>query len=105
MGQCIYVAETKDGPGVRKMPNALWMGPEAAGRELAKDHLLNTTVGVWFYERDLHDKADLRRRLLALVDHVTTPEFLRHYEEFGQRAREEWAQRQLRKRSGEGGSQ
>jgi hypothetical protein len=91
MGQGIYVAETKDGPSAREMPSEFWMSPEAAGRELAKGHLLNTTVGVWLYESDLHDKAALRRRLLALVDHVTAPEFLRSYEEFGQRVREEWA--------------
>ncbi len=90
MGQCIYVAETEKGPSTREMPSEMWMSPAAAGAELAKGHLLNTTIGVWFYERDLWDKAALRRRLLALVDYVTAPEFLRHYEE--------WGQQQLRKR-------
>jgi hypothetical protein len=104
MGQCIYVAEFPDGPVTREMPSEIWMGPEAAGRELAKGHLLNTTIGVWFYESHLHDKADLRRRLLALVDYVAAPEFLRQYEEFGQQFRKEWAARRSRKASGEDGA-
>ena len=85
MGQCIYVAAGDQGPRVREIPSELWMSPAAAGEELAKGHLLNTTVGLWFYERDLWDKRELRRRLMALVDHVTSPEFLAHYEEFGRR--------------------
>lgn len=87
MGQCIYVAGTEDGPVVREMPSELWMSPAAAGGVLAKGHFLNTTIGIWFYERDLWDKQALRRRLLALVDHVTSPDFLHHYEEWGQRQR------------------
>jgi hypothetical protein len=96
MGQCIYVAERLDAgkddlrararagaPLVREMPSELWMHPEEAGRTLGKDHLLNTTIGVWFYESDLWDKRALRRRLMALVQHVTSPEFLRDYEEWG----------------------
>lgn len=84
MGQCIYVRDTQNGPAVREMPSEVWMSPGGAGQWLAEGHFLNTTVGVWFYERDLWNKQALRRRLLALVDHVTSPDFLRHYEEWGQ---------------------
>ena len=90
MGECIYVAETADGPATRQMSSEVWMAPAAAGEWLAKGHFLNTTIGVWFYESDLWDKEALRRRLLALVDHVTAPDFLRHYEE--------WGKQQIRKR-------
>lgn len=90
MGQCIYVAEPAllaqsrgAPPIVREMRSEEWMDPSQAGRILAEGHLLNTTCGVWFYESDLWDKDALRRRLLALVDHVTAPDFLRHYEEWG----------------------
>jgi hypothetical protein len=62
MGQCIDVAEREDGPTTREMPSEMWMHPDAAGDELAKGHLLNTTVGVWCYESDLWDKQSLRRR-------------------------------------------
>lgn len=64
MGQCIYVAETRDGResemGLAHVPSAI---------------------------------CDMLRA--GRVDHVTAPEFLRRYEEWGQ---------QFRKRSGEGGS-
>jgi hypothetical protein len=86
MGKCIYVAEKagrKPGPVTREMRSETWMDPAAAGRVLATDHLLNTTLGVWFYESDLWDKRALRRRLMALVRHVTSPEFLREHEEWG----------------------
>jgi predicted transcriptional regulator len=81
MGKCIYVAEapTRGGkmkPVVQAIPSEVWMNPAEAGRVLAEGHLLNTTVGVWLYESDLLDKDELRARLLALVDHVTTPGFL-----------------------------
>ena len=92
MGQCIYVAESLDGTGegdpvVREMRSEEWMDPAEAGRILAEDHLLNTSTGVWFYESDLWDKRSLRRRLTALVRHVTSPTFLAEYEEWGRRGR------------------
>ncbi|MBI4515975.1 MAG: hypothetical protein HY699_09200 [Deltaproteobacteria bacterium] len=87
MGECIYVRDGEAGPEVRQMPSEVWMRPAGAGELLAKGHFLNTTLGVWFYEHDLWDKEALRRRLLALVDHVTAPEFLRRYEEWGQQFR------------------
>jgi len=86
MGQCIYVAEetaSKDGPVTREMRSEAWMDPAASGRALAEDHFLNSTLGVWFYESDLWDKQALRERLLALVEHVTSPSFLPEYEEVG----------------------
>jgi hypothetical protein len=93
MGQCIYVTESlgprKDRLVVREMRSEVWMNPAEAGRVLAEDHLLNTTIGVWFYESDLWDKKALRRRLTALIAHVTSPMFLRHYEEWGRKQRDE----------------
>jgi hypothetical protein len=65
------------------MRSETWCDPAEAGQVLAESHMLNTTIGVWFYELDLHDKAKLRATLLALVDHVTAPEFLPEYEAFG----------------------
>lgn len=100
MGQCVYVAENlgphTGGPVVREMPSEVWMNPAEAGRVLAKDHLLNTTAGVWFYESDLWDKRALRRRLTALARHVTSPSFLREYEAWGRKQLE--AQRQAARR-------
>jgi hypothetical protein len=90
MGQCIYVAERtgrKLGPVAREMRSETWMDPAEAGRVLAEDHLLNTTLGVWFYESDLWDKKALRRRLMALVRHVTSPSFMPRYEAWGREVR------------------
>ena len=61
MGQCIYVADSlgpgKPGPIVVEIPSKLWMHPDEAGRRLGKDHLLNTTLGVWLCdERHVWDK-------------------------------------------------
>jgi hypothetical protein len=67
------------------MPSEVWMDPAAAGRILAEGHFLNTTIGVWFYESDTWDKQTLRKKLLALVDHVTSPTFMPDYEEWGRR--------------------
>jgi hypothetical protein len=83
MGQCIYVAETTGRPETRELPSEVWMNPAEAGRLLGEKHFLNTTLGVWFYESDLWDKQALRAQLLALVEHVTSPEFLKHYEDWG----------------------
>ncbi len=103
MGQCIYVTESlgprKDGPVVREMRSEVWMTPAEAGRMLAEGHLLNTTIGVWFYESDLWDKKALRRRLAALIRHVTAPEFLRHYENWGRQQRDEAPRTARAKRS------
>lgn len=58
------------------MPSEQWAdGGVEVGRLLARDHFANTTVGIWFYESDVQDKVELRARLLALVDHVTAPEY------------------------------
>ena len=83
MGQCIYVAMTDNGIVTREVSSELWVHPEAAGRALGASHLLNTTVGVWFYETDLWTKRDLRKRLRALADHVASPGFLRSVESYG----------------------
>jgi hypothetical protein len=102
MGKCIYVADSlgpgRGGPIVREMRSETWMNPAEAGRVLAEDHLLNTTAGVWFYESDLWDKRALRRRLTALARHVTSPEFLPEYEEWGRKMLE--AQRSERPKAG-----
>jgi hypothetical protein len=84
------------------MRSETWLDPAAAGRELAEDHLLNTTLGVWLYESDLWDKRALRRRLTEFVRHVTSPSFLRVYEELGRaqvRARQSPQARDSRARS------
>jgi len=83
MGQCFYVAMTDRGIVTREMPSEMWMNPEAAGRSLGVGHHLNTTIGVWFYERDLWDKKELGRRLRALAAHVTAPGYLKPYEDWG----------------------
>lgn len=70
MGQCIYVAErtsTKKEPVTREVASEKWMDPASVGRTLGQDHFMNTTIGVWFYESDLHDKRALRKRLMDLV--------------------------------------
>ena len=85
-GPVHYVAEKtgrKAGPVTREMRSEAWMNPAEAGRLLAEDHLLNTTVGVWMYESDLCDKKALKQRLMALVRHVTSPEFMSEYEQWG----------------------
>ena len=86
MGQCIYVREPEspqDETTTREMPSEVWMNPAEAGRTLAADHHVNTTLGIWLYESDLWDKALLRERLMRLVDHVCAPDFKREYEEHG----------------------
>ena len=92
MGQCIYVTEEPlssrrrpgpKGPQTREMRSEEWMNPAEAGRILAEGHFLNTTVGVWLYELDVHDKKALRKKLEALVDYVCSPDFLPEYETFG----------------------
>jgi len=83
MGQCIYVAMTDNGIVTRQIPSELWMKPEAAGKALGEGHLLNTTIGVWFYETDVWTKRDLGKRLRALGDYVTSPGFLRSIEDYG----------------------
>ena len=95
MGQCIYVAMTERGIVTREMASEAWMNPENAGRILGAGHLLNTTIGVWFYERDLWDKEELGKRLRALADHVTAPGYLKAYEDWGGEqlklvSKEEW---------------
>lgn len=81
MGQCVYVkgADIKSGVEVREMRSETWMVPAQAGEVLAEDHFANTTMGVWFYESDLWDKKALRKKLLAIVDHVTKQGFLPKY--------------------------
>lgn len=93
MGQCIYVAEMPKRRGTteteivtREMPSELWMSPAAAGAVLAEGHMLNTTIGVWFYESDVLDKEALRVKLLALVDHVTAPGYLAERRVLGMKA-------------------
>jgi hypothetical protein len=91
MGQCIYVRERGgplergQEPLAREMPSEVWMSPEDAGRILGEGQFMNTTIGIWLYESDVWDKASLRKRLLALVDHVTSPTFMAEYEEWGRR--------------------
>jgi hypothetical protein len=87
MGQCIYVAMTDNGIVTREIPSELWMKPEAAGKALGVGHLLNTTIGVWFYETDVWTKRDLGKRLRALADYVTSPGFLPSVEDYGKELR------------------
>jgi len=78
MGNCIYLRANKgEPPEERVVRSELWAEDDGAevGRILRRDHFANTTVGIWFYWSDLLDKAQLRRELLALVDHVTAPEY------------------------------
>jgi len=79
VGDCIYIRGATDGHPLeeREIRSEWWAEGEGAeaGRILAKGHFANTTLGVWFYWSDLQDKVQLRRELLALVDHVTAPEY------------------------------
>ena len=78
MGNCVYIrgASLRHPMEEREVPSEQWAdGGIEVGRLLARDHFADTTVGIWFYESDVQDKVELRARLLALVDHVTSPEY------------------------------
>lgn len=89
MGNCIYIrgASGRHPLEEREIASEHWQEGEGAyvGRILAKGHFANTTIGIWFYASDVGDKVELRRQLLALVDHVTAPEYRAEEVEHGRR--------------------
>ena len=66
MGHCYFIVDSYEGPRleeVRSEDLLDWL-------EENGNRVLNTTLGIWFYERDLFDRKKLKRELKNLIKEI-----------------------------------